>query len=590
MSAVVSTTTKPHEARALSLSGLPTLKEVQTHLLLLDAIVNLKMEVEDWVESCSPASREGDGKTRSSKSKEETWTFFTQLATLRFLKWAKALAADRAKGGEKGKMAKIEIPSLDVLMAWHTSMLNPYVYWRFEEGVLDGGLGGVGIDWDALENCLSTSGSFALPEVNRACMLSLDIEPDLLASLKAGDVETESLAFPEHRFDIPAAMGRQFGFASKMHRAGWNDGRRYAPGASELFLDRARERYAKFLKVVRDYEGGSHVPTLDIDLVWHTHQLAAGGYREWTRRYCGRVVNHNDDVEGGVLELGYEGTEEIWGREFGERYTVRGVGAKGSALKLAGDGGGEEGEEGVKKDIPKCSGGKDCKSCFGGEATPCSTFPKKAVPEANDVYAIEVAALRGGGQSACSVECQADCESADCDCKKPVASATPSNGGVKGLTLDVGAEGETHPSEVVSRQGSINYTPRILQNNSSTLELDTGYWADYSYRNSPKARRNPKRNPNRNGRNGKRDLHGQQMGASECSLQCEVFQCSAGCIPPGVTCSGGDCGSNCQPVTCDPGRFTCDKDPEGAAAEKMVGLDPPGRVFQEAKLVEDEAG
>lgn len=43
------------------------------------------------------------------------------------------------------------------------------------------------------------------------------------------------------------------------------------------------------------------VPTMLIDVSWHTHQLAAGNYQADVLKYVGYFLNHNDKVEEGVL-------------------------------------------------------------------------------------------------------------------------------------------------------------------------------------------------------------------------------------------------------------------------------------------------
>ncbi|KAF8582970.1 hypothetical protein K439DRAFT_1285906, partial [Ramaria rubella] len=43
------------------------------------------------------------------------------------------------------------------------------------------------------------------------------------------------------------------------------------------------------------------VPTLDIDLGWHTHQLSGARYMSDTVRHVGRYVDHDDKIEEGVL-------------------------------------------------------------------------------------------------------------------------------------------------------------------------------------------------------------------------------------------------------------------------------------------------
>jgi hypothetical protein len=72
------------------------------------------------------------------------------------------------------------------------------------------------------------------------------------------------------------------------------------------------------------------VPTLDIDLAWHSHQLMADKYNrdciEYVGRYIDQYVNHNvtfealllnmlysdDKVEEGRLSTSFDGTGDAW--------------------------------------------------------------------------------------------------------------------------------------------------------------------------------------------------------------------------------------------------------------------------------------
>ena len=78
-------------------------------------------------------------------------------------------------------------------------------------------------------------------------------------------------------------------------------------------LDRAIARYQKFMLLanrVTKYQ--SLVPTLDIDLCWHTHQLSPLPYSEWCYRYLQRWVNHDDTIGDGDLRAGLHATSMAW--------------------------------------------------------------------------------------------------------------------------------------------------------------------------------------------------------------------------------------------------------------------------------------
>lgn len=94
---------------------------------------------------------------------------------------------------------------------------------------------------------------------------------------------------------------RQDKFISRIHDLGWtpsssSDSGSAAPGAIQTyhgFLDIAATKGS--LKML--------VPTLLIDLAWHTHQLSGERYRVETTKWVGRFLDHEDKVEEGLLGL-----------------------------------------------------------------------------------------------------------------------------------------------------------------------------------------------------------------------------------------------------------------------------------------------
>jgi len=69
---------------------------------------------------------------------------------------------------------------------------------------------------------------------------------------------------------------------------------------------------------------GIIVPTLDIDLVWHTHMLFPGHYLRDTYDMIGHTPDHDDDMPSQKLELRREKTEALWNESFkGESYYTK---------------------------------------------------------------------------------------------------------------------------------------------------------------------------------------------------------------------------------------------------------------------------
>ncbi|KAF9173000.1 hypothetical protein BGX20_004322 [Mortierella sp. AD010] len=64
------------------------------------------------------------------------------------------------------------------------------------------------------------------------------------------------------------------------------------------------------------------VPTLDIDLAWHTHMLSPEHYRQYQLTHYGRVLNHDDTVQATstMTKQDFVRTAELWESLYQERY------------------------------------------------------------------------------------------------------------------------------------------------------------------------------------------------------------------------------------------------------------------------------
>lgn len=116
---------------------------------------------------------------------------------------------------------------------------------------------------------------------------------------------------------IIEAVQRQMAFVDKMDEQLW-----IRSPALEGTLHRAIDRYLKLLKLLRLYPDTMLVPTLDIDLVWHTYQCSAAQYRSATQVYAGRFINHDDKLGRHLLDNGMEKTRQLFRTRFGEEYLL----------------------------------------------------------------------------------------------------------------------------------------------------------------------------------------------------------------------------------------------------------------------------
>lgn len=109
---------------------------------------------------------------------------------------------------------------------------------------------------------------------------------------------------------------RQGSFVDKMHAHLW-----LRSPAVECTLMRAVDRYDKFTQLFRDYPRYTLVPTLDMDLVWHTHQLSHAMYRRGITAITGRFIGHDDKIGKDTLDVQENHTKRLFEDVFDEECT-----------------------------------------------------------------------------------------------------------------------------------------------------------------------------------------------------------------------------------------------------------------------------
>ncbi|KAI9764598.1 MAG: hypothetical protein M1840_008327 [Geoglossum simile] len=120
---------------------------------------------------------------------------------------------------------------------------------------------------------------------------------------------------PTHfTLDLRHATIRQSNFVAKMHTLLWIR----APSLPHT-LSKSLDRYKRFVHLLGS-GGRSLVPTLDIDLVWHTHQLCPPFYNLAMLRDTGKFINHDDRMVPAKLDTDFRRCSEQWLAAFGEEY------------------------------------------------------------------------------------------------------------------------------------------------------------------------------------------------------------------------------------------------------------------------------
>ncbi|KAJ7909271.1 hypothetical protein B0H13DRAFT_1714935 [Mycena leptocephala] len=121
--------------------------------------------------------------------------------------------------------------------------------------------------------------------------------------------------------ELVGAVLRQGSFVAKMHGLGWTEPRIFDTTENGVVLEYAIARYHSFLNLMCFHPKSFLVPTLDIDLAWHTHQLLTTLYHSDTARYMYRYIDHNDKVEESLLTNSFDETRQKWRKEYGVDYT-----------------------------------------------------------------------------------------------------------------------------------------------------------------------------------------------------------------------------------------------------------------------------
>ena len=104
--------------------------------------------------------------------------------------------------------------------------------------------------------------------------------------------------------DLIQAVGRQQDFNTKaIYKINWQ---------SPFGIARGIRQYEKFMKLIMTHPSQVMVPTLEIDLAWHTHMLHPSTYRLFTFKYTGQYVNHDDNIVPEQLSKFVKDTDKVW--------------------------------------------------------------------------------------------------------------------------------------------------------------------------------------------------------------------------------------------------------------------------------------
>ncbi|XP_019088284.1 PREDICTED: glycine-rich domain-containing protein 2-like isoform X2 [Camelina sativa] len=218
------------------------------------------------------------------------------------------------------------VPPLDCEWVWHCHRLNPVRYKSDCEQLYGRVLDNSGV-------VSSVSGnSKSLTEALWKRLYST--EPYDLVLDKAISDQPEDISALEKctTYDLVSAVKRQCPFYYQVSRAHVDN---------DVFLQEAVARYKAFLYLIKRNRESSVklfcVPTYDIDLIWHTHQLHALSYGNDLTKMIGKVLEHDDTdsdrSKGKKVDTGFSGTTAQWEETFGRRYWKAGAMNRGNTPK-----------------------------------------------------------------------------------------------------------------------------------------------------------------------------------------------------------------------------------------------------------------
>ncbi|KAJ5590550.1 hypothetical protein N7450_004522 [Penicillium hetheringtonii] len=119
--------------------------------------------------------------------------------------------------------------------------------------------------------------------------------------------------FSPFALDLVGAVIRQGTFVQKMDNIDWL----HSPTVMDT-AERLIQKYTVFFDIMLKNPRNMAVPTLDVDLAWHTHQLQPYRYYKYSIRVAAggqrRFIDHDDKVDENRLSDGFEWTTKMYRR------------------------------------------------------------------------------------------------------------------------------------------------------------------------------------------------------------------------------------------------------------------------------------
>lgn len=115
--------------------------------------------------------------------------------------------------------------------------------------------------------------------------------------------------------DLVGVVVRQGIFVEKMHDIDWLHSPALPATMTRLLL-----KYERFILLNND-PNLMAVPTLDVDLAWHTHQLNPASYRRYVMKKIHHFLDHDDQVTETDLNDAFARTSKMYEKKYGGKYS-----------------------------------------------------------------------------------------------------------------------------------------------------------------------------------------------------------------------------------------------------------------------------
>ncbi|KAK3021480.1 hypothetical protein RJ639_047652 [Escallonia herrerae] len=221
--------------------------------------------------------------------------------------WLPLLATDAVSKSQEGPL----VVPLDCEWIWHCHRLNPVRYMtdcnELYGRILDS------------QNIVSSTEGICPKRTQKVWETMYPNESYELDSSSHLENASKNNSVPSTDYDLVSAVKRQSPFYYQVSRSCMYD---------DLYLEAAIARYKGFLHLIRRNmeRKAKHfcVPTYDIDLIWHSHQLLPLSYCKDQVAKLGKVLEHDDTdfdrTKGEKLDVGFLETTKQWEETFGSRY------------------------------------------------------------------------------------------------------------------------------------------------------------------------------------------------------------------------------------------------------------------------------